>query len=376
MNTREVVCSIALSRLRGLGLLNARVLVDALGSAEAVFDHRHELLAHVPDARPRLLNAFAHADEALGEAERELEFVLSKHLKVYTLTEDDYPQRLKECPDAPLALFGCGTADLNAQRIVSVVGTRRCSEYGREVCRNFVADLSRRCPDVVVVSGLAYGIDICAHRAALDHGLSTVGILAHGLDTIYPSMHRGTAAEMVQGNGGLLTEYGCGTVPEKGNFVRRNRIVAGLCDACVVVESLAKGGSLITAEAAMAYNRDVFAFPGRVYDENSGGCNKLIRDNRASLILCAEDLLHAMGWPDVLENKSEKRTAQQDLFVELSDEEKTVAEVLKSVDDMHVNQLSVCTNIPYSRLVTLLFDMEVKGLLKVLGGARYRLVHK
>ena len=206
--------------------------------------------------------------------------------------------------------------------------------------------------------------------------MATVGVLAHGLDNIYPSMHRQTAAEMVQQGGGLLTEYTTNTEPEKMNFVRRNRIVAGLCDACIVVESSEKGGSLITAELALDYNRDVFAFPGRVYDGNSKGCNNLIRKHQATLLTNAEDLLDAMGWNDTSNNASKQKAIQPDLFPTLSDEEQTLLNTLKNVDDKHVNQMTIETNIPYSRASMILFDLEMKGLVKALGGARYRLVRQ
>lgn len=375
MDAQEIISTIALTKLRGLGLLNARTLMDTLGSATEVFAHRKDIVSLIPDASQRLIAALADTGSALKTAEEEMEFIEAKHLKALTLNDENYPQRLKECEDAPLVLYSCGTADLNSQRIISIVGTRKCSEYGREVCENFIADLKRYYPDTLIVSGLAYGIDICAHRAALDNGMSTVGVLAHGLDTIYPSMHRKTAADMVHQQGGLLTEYTTHTTPEKGNFVRRNRIVAGMCDACIVVESSQRGGSLITAELALEYNREVLAFPGRVYDECSKGCNNLIRSQQATLITCAEDLLQAMGWKNPLAKAPKQKAVQQDLFPELTDEERTIVNTLKNVDDKHVNQIAIDTNIPYARVSMLLFDLEMNGIVKALGGARYRLTH-
>lgn len=375
MDTQEIISTIALTKLKGLGLLNARTLMDTLGSATEVFAHRKDIVSLIPDASQRLIAALADTGSALKTAEEEMEFIEEKHLKALTLYDENYPQRLKECEDAPLVLYSCGTADLNSQRIISIVGTRKCSEYGREVCQNFIADLKRYYPDTLIVSGLAYGIDICAHRAALDNGMSTVGVLAHGLDTIYPSMHRKTAADMVHQQGGLLTEYTTHTTPEKGNFVRRNRIVAGMCDACIVVESSQRGGSLITAELALEYNREVLAFPGRVYDECSKGCNNLIRSQQATLITCAEDLLQAMGWKNPLEKAPRQKAVQQDLFPELTDEERAIVNTLKNVDDKHVNQIAIDTNIPYARVSMLLFDLEMNGIVKALGGARYRLTH-
>ena len=376
MNSQEIIAAIALTKLTGLSLLNARILMDALGSASEVFAHRKDIVSLIPDASKRLVEAFADVDEAMKIAEEEMAFIEQKRLKVFTLLDEDYPQRLKECEDAPLVLYYCGSANLNSQRIINIVGTRKCSEYGREVCNNFIADLKRYYPDTLIVSGLAYGIDVCAHRAALDNGMATVGVLAHGLDTIYPSMHRKIAADMVHQQGGLLTEYTTHTTPEKVNFVRRNRIVAGLSDACIVVESSARGGSLITAELAMEYNRDVFAFPGRVYDEHSQGCNNLIRRQQATLITCAADLLDAMGWENPLAKASKPQAVQQELFPDLTDEERALVNTLKSVDDKHINQIAIDANIPYSRASMILFDLEMKGIVKALGGARYKLIHQ
>lgn len=375
MDTQEIISSIALTKLKGLSLLNARTMLEALGSASEVFAHRKDIVSLIPEASQRLVSAFADVDEAMRFAEAEMEFIENKRLKVFALLDEDYPQRLRECEDAPLVLYGCGNFNLNTQRIISVVGTRKCSEYGKEVCNNFIADLKRYYPDALIVSGLAYGIDVCAHRAALDNGMSTVGVLAHGLDTIYPSMHRQVAAEMVHQQGGLLTEYTTQTTPEKGNFVRRNRIVAGLCDACIVVESSERGGSLITAELALDYNRDVFAFPGRVYDEYSRGCNNLIRHQRATLLTCAADLLDAMGWENPLAETSKPKAVQQELFPDLTDEERALVNTLKNVDDKHINQIAIDANISYSRASMILFDLEMKGVVKALGGARYKMMY-
>lgn len=376
MNTQEIICAIALTKLKGLSLLNARTLLDAMGSASEVFAHRKDIVGMIPDASPRLQEALGQMDAAVKAAEGEMRFLEEKKLRAFTLQDEDYPQRLKECEDAPLVLYYCGTANLNSLRIINIVGTRKCSEYGKDVCRNFIADLKRYYPDTVIVSGLAYGIDICAHKAALENGMSTVGVLAHGLDTIYPSMHRQTAAEMVHQGGGLLTEYTTQTRPEKMNFVRRNRIVAGLCDACVVVESSAKGGSLITAELASSYNRDVFAFPGRVYDESSKGCNNLIKRHQATLLTNAEDLVEAMGWHNPLAKEQRVEVVQQELFPELNEEERMLVEVLKDVDDKHINQIAVEANVAYARASMVLFDLEMKGIVKALGGARYRLARR
>lgn len=373
MVNQEIIFSIALSKLKGLSVLNARILLDAMGSASEIFAHRKDILQMIPHASQRLQDALTRMDEVIDEAKAEAEFIEKNRIKALTLASSEYPQKLKECEDAPLVLYLCGDTDLNRQRVISIVGTRKCSEYGREVCRQFISELKRYYPDTLIVSGLAYGIDICAHRSALDNGMDTVGVLAHGLDTIYPSMHRTTAADMVRHGGGLLTEYTTRTKPDKMNFVHRNRIVAGICDACIVVESSAKGGSLITAELASNYNRDVFAFPGRIYDECSAGCNSLVKRHQATLLTNVEDLIETMGWHNPLAEDSHKKVVQQELFPELNEEEAALVNALKNVDDKHINQIVIDSNIPYSRASMILFDLEMKGLVKALGGARYRM---
>ncbi len=372
---QELIYAIALTKLRSLSQINARMLFEAAGSATEVFVNRKDLRSLVPEANERLMHALDNVDEALAIAEKEMQFISSKKVKAMVMTDDAYPKRMLECTDAPLVLYGYGNVDFNRAHVLNIIGTRKCSEYGKELCSNFVAELKQLMPDVLIVSGLAYGIDINAHRAALANGMDTVGVLAHGLDNIYPSLHRPTAIEMVHNGGGLLTEYTTCTTPEKGNFVRRNRIVAGICDACVVVESAAHGGSLITAGLAIDYNRDVFAFPGRVYDESSAGCNNLIKKHEAALITCAEDFAIAMGW-HVPNAKKKKEAIQQELFPNLSADEQKIVSALSLADDKHINQISIDTNISFNQASMILFDLEMKGIIKALGGARYRLVRK
>ena len=270
-------------------------------------------------------------------------------------------------------LYYLGHANLNAPRIVSIVGTRKATEYGKDLCRQFVKGLHDVYPDTVIVSGLAYGVDINSHRAALEQGMPTVAVLAHGLDTIYPSAHRQTAVKMLE-QGGLLTEYMSQTPGDKGNFVRRNRIVAGLSVATVVVESAAKGGALITADLAGEYNREVCTFPGRIYDEYSAGCNHLIHSQKAHLITSVDDFLDCIGWPNP---KKEKNNAsrQQELFPQLSDEEQRIVRSLEKVESKQINQIAIETNIPFAITSATLFELELKGIVKVLGGARYRLLN-
>ena len=266
-----------------------------------------------------------------------------------------------------------GTANLNSLHIINLVGTRHATEYGRDICQRFISELHEIMPDVLIVSGLAYGIDINAHRAALQYGMNTVGVLAHGLDRIYPAVHRRTAAEMLN-HGGLLTEYPSGTNPDRQNFIKRNRIVAGMSDATIVVESAAKGGALITADIAESYNRDCFAFPGRIGDEFSIGCNALIRNNRATLLQSAEELVKAMNW-DYTPASSPREGIQRQLFPDLTPEEELVTSQLeKNPDGLQINTIVVNTNIPINRMTGILFEMEMKGIVRALAGGVYKLV--
>lgn len=369
MCTDERVCSLALTLCTGVGHIGARRLVAEMGSAVEVFRYRTELPDRLPEVSPAVVAALDNP-AAFARAEQEIAFVEKNHLTCLTYHDEAYPSRLRECEDAPVALFFKGQADLNRLRLVAMVGTRQATEYGKQFCADFVHDLAALCPDVVVVSGLAYGIDIHAHRAALSAHLPTVAVLAHGLDRIYPFVHRKTAVDMLQ-QGGLLTEFMSGTNPDRHNFVSRNRIVAGMTDATVVVESAAKGGSLITAELATGYGRDCFAVPGRVKDAASVGCNQLIRDNRAALIENADDFVKAMGWAV---GEVRPQAVQRSLFLELSEEEMAVVQLLSKQGDLHINTLVVQSGIPIQRMSALLFELEMKGVLKAWVGGVYHLL--
>lgn len=373
MNNDERLCSIALTLCPGIGHIGAKRLVDGMGSAVEVFRMRKELPDVLPGVNPAVVMALDCPD-AFRRAERELEFVEKNRLSCLTLKDEAYPSRMRECEDAPLVLFFKGNTDLNRLHMVSIVGTRRATDYGKQFCADFLRDLSELLPDALVVSGLAYGIDIHAHRAALANNLSTVAVLAHGLDRIYPYVHRKTAVDMLA-SGGLLTEFLSETNPDRHNFVSRNRIVAGMCDATLVVESAAKGGSLITADLAEGYHRDCFAVPGRVMDVASAGCNQLIRDNKAALIQSAEDFVKAMGWMPAPSSASDKPQAvQRHLFPELSEDEERIVHILSRQGDMHINTLVVEADISIHRMTALLLELEMKGVVKALVGGVYRLL--
>lgn len=373
IDPKEVLHCLALQQMPGVGIISARSLYDVFNNATDVFARRSDLVHYTHPAQRKLINML-DCPEAFRRAEQEMEFAEKGGIQCITIGDRRYPSRLRECPDAPLVLFHKGNTDLNALRVVSIVGTRNATDYGRQLCNDFIHDLKELCPGTLIVSGLAYGIDIASHRASLAQGLPTVGVLAHGLDRIYPAVHRKTAIEMLE-QGGLLTEYMSGTNPDRQNFVQRNRIVAGMCDAAIVVESAAKGGALITAGLASDYHRDCFAFPGRVGDNHSIGCNALIRDNKAALILSAEDFVKAMCWETALADKLAPVAVQRQLFLDLSPEEEAlVAALAKHEDGLQINILVVETDIPINRASALLFELEMKGVVRALAGGVYKVV--
>lgn len=310
--------------------------------------------------------------EAIAHAQKELDFIEKHHIALYYYKDDNYPYRLAQCPDAPLLLYAKGSVNVNPKHAVSVVGTRMPSERGKDWCRQFVLDLASQVPDLTIISGLAYGIDVTAHKAAMEAGIPTIIIPAHGLDRIYPAVHRNVAVQALN-NGGILTEYTTGTEPERHNFVARNRIVAGIADAVVVVESKAKGGSLITAQMAQDYNRDVFALPGRFNDNNSEGCNHLIKTQRAQLITSAEDIVQAMQWQTIC--KQPIQMSMVDLLTDLTDLQRDILTKLsESEDGWHVNQLVMELQLPYNHVASELMMMELNGMVKSLPGGSWRRV--
>lgn len=363
--------------LTRLSYFNLNMMVDLyreMGSATAIIEHRKDLRQIVPEISGKVMEALGDVETVRPRAEEELAYDESHGIRAICLNDDDYPARLKECPDAPLMLFYKGTADLNARRIINIVGTRHATPYGEDLIRRFVADLGILCPGIVVVSGLAYGIDICAHRHALRNGVETIGVLAHGLDDLYPPHHRDVANEMVK-QGGLLTEFMTRTNADKLNFVRRNRIIAGISDACVLVESAAKGGGLITTRISKDYYRDVFAFPGPVGAVYSEGCNRLIRDNGAALITSADDFVKAMRWDDDAKVAAARQAGiARTLFPELTDDERKIVDVLRQTNDLQLNIISVKTALPMGTLSSLLFGLEMKGVVKPYAGGTYHLL--
>lgn len=374
MDDKEITATLALTRINYFSLSGLTLMYREAGSARAIVENRNNIREMFPDAPERLTAGLRKIDEAMKRAEAEMEFCRKHRIEPLTMNDPRYPARLRECDDAPLLLFHRGNADLNPQRVICIVGTRHCTAYGRDMVSRFVRELKVICPNVLIVSGLAYGIDINAHRCALQNGYDTVGVLAHGLDQLYPPRHRETAVQMTS-QGGLLTEYFTQTNADKVNFVRRNRIVAGMSDACILVESAARGGGLITARLARDYNRDVFAFPGRAGDTYSEGCNNLIRSNGAALISSAQDFAEAMGWDDDARlGKTRQKGIERQLFPQMSPEETIVADALQKQNDMQINMISVKTNLPIAKITALLFDMELKGVVRPMAGGQYHLM--
>lgn len=366
----QLLYQIALNFIEDIGPIRAKQLISHFGNAEAIFKESTQALSKLPSIGAERAAAIKKR-EVLEKADKEVAFIESKNIKTYFYTDPTYPYRLKECADAPLMLYGLGNLHPDAGHFIAIVGTRKPTDRGKINTERLVKEIGERISNLTIISGLAYGIDICAHRAALEAGIPTIGIPAHGLDTIYPSSHRNTAAQMLE-SGGILTEFCSGTIPDAGNFVRRNRIIAGLADAVIVVESKEKGGSLITANYANGYNRDVFAFPGRPEDKESAGCNQLIKRNIAALIENADDLIRYMNWDLIAQNK---QPVQTQLFDELTDTERRILEQLRSHGDgLHINELALLLQMPFSSISAELITMEFKGLVRALPGSIYRAV--
>ncbi len=366
----EHLYTLALTRIGFFNPVNMLQLYKMAGSATAIYESRHSISDIAPLCPPRLAEALSDWGEPLQRATAEMEFMERHGISAIAFNDDDYPQRLRECNDAPVILYYKGVVNLNCQHIINIIGTRHATTYGQDMVRRLLSELRLLCPDVLIVSGLAYGIDICAHREALANGFDTIGVLAHGLDQIYPPRHRDTAYEMLQ-HGGLLTEFMSQTNADKQNFVRRNRIVAGMSDATVLVESASKGGGLITCSIARSYSRDVFAFPGAVGARYSEGCNSLIRDNGAALITSAADLVSAMGWAGA---EAKPAAIERQLFPSLSEEEQHIVSFLQQCGDQQLNVISVRTGMPISQLSALLFQLEMKGVVKPMAGGNYHLL--
>lgn len=363
-NNDDLLYKIALTQVKDIGAKKARALLTYFGSIENIFNASAKELKQVPGLGAKVRQI--RDEEALEKAAKEVNYIKKNNIIPLWIQDEAYPNRLKQCLDAPVILYYKGNGNLNAGKMVAVIGTRLNTDYGDRICEELIKGLSGM-EDIVIVSGLAYGIDAIAHRYALKNGLPTIGVVGHGMDRIYPSSNKQLANDMLQ-QGGMLTEFVSGTIADRQNFPMRNRIVAGITDVTVVVESDIDGGGLITARIAASYNREVAAYPGRVTDSKSSGCNELIRTNTAAMITCAEDLIELMNW------KSNKpKAVQKQLFIELTEDERKVVDILQQKESAHADELYHATGTTASQLAATLLQLEMQGIIKALPGKQYRM---
>lgn len=361
----ELLYEVALTLIPGIGDVNAKKLIAYCGGAEAVFEEKRKNLLNIPGIGERTVESIV-SQNVLQRAERELNFADRNGIRILYYLNSDYPRRLQHCYDSPVIIYCKGNTDLNVEKIVGVVGTRNVTDYGKTLTEKLIQDLVD--DDVLVVSGLAYGVDTCAHKAALKNNLTTAAVLAHGFQTIYPSANASLSRKMIESGGCLLTEHISGTEPDKENFPKRNRIVSGMIDCLVVVESAAKGGALITAEIANNYDREVFAFPGRIGDTYSEGCNKIIKTNKANLLTNVDDLRYIMRWND--DRKIQPK--QMRMFREFNQEEQKVMDVFGDDNIVYLDKIITDTMLSPTKIASVLLSLEFDGILAALPGKRYQ----
>ena len=366
MNETELYYLLALQKVEGVGDIIAKKLLTHCGNAAAIFTTKTSQLAAIDGIGSVLISKLKNKS-IFAKAEAELNYIKNNGITVSYFQDETYPERLKHCIDGPLLLFSSGKIDFNNRKIISIVGTRNITSYGTEFCKNLISDLAPLNP--IIVSGFAYGVDIVAHQAAMENDLQTIGIVAHGLDQIYPSSHKKYVSKMEQ-NGGFMTEYWSGTNPEKENFVKRNRIVAGISEATIVIESAIKGGSLITANLANDYNRDVFAVPGRTSDKLSLGCNNLIKTQKANLLTSAADLVYILNW-DI---EKTTRSVQKKLFITLENEEQKIYDYLLKSGKEILDIIALECDFPIYKLSGILLNMELKGVVRPLPGKLFEAI--
>lgn len=362
--TEQKLYEIALTLIPYIGVVNGKKLVAYCGGAEAVFCENKNALRQISGIHENVINGI-DSKEVMTRAEEEMMFIEKNGIKPLFYLDKDYPKRLQHCHDSPMMLYYKGNADLNAEKTVGIVGTRNITDYGRYVVEKLIEDLAT--DNVMIISGLAYGVDAAAHRAALKYDLATVGVLGHGMQTIYPAENRKLSTNMIE-KGGILTEFVSGTQPDRENFPKRNRIVAGMIDCLVVIESALKGGAMITAEIANSYDREVFAMPGRVGDIYSEGCNQLIKTNKANLLVNAADIRYVMRW-DV---DTKVVAKQMRLFRDFSEDEKKVMDVFAENNVVHIDDIIIGTDLSPSKIASILLSLEFDGVLTALPGKRYQ----
>jgi DNA processing protein len=366
MKEQDLFHLLALQQIEGVGDIMAKKLINHCGSASAVFETKHSQLAGIDGIGSVLLRNLKNKS-VFEKAEQELQFIKANKIDVAYFQDENYPDRLKHCIDGPVLLFSSGNIDLKNKKIISIVGTRQITSYGMEFCRKLIEDLAPLEP--VIVSGFAYGVDIFAHQLAIEHNLQTIGVVAHGLNQIYPKNHKKYVAKVEQ-NGGFMTEFWSSANPEKENFVRRNRIVAGISEATIVIESADRGGSLITANIANDYNRDVFAVPGRTTDKYSQGCNNLIKTQKANLLTSAADLVYILNW----EIQSKANPVQKQLFVTLEPDEQKVYDYLLKTGKELMDIIALRCDFPIYKISGMLLNMELKGVIRPLPGKLFEAI--
>jgi DNA processing protein len=366
--TDDLLYQLALTEVPNVGLVQAKILAQCFGEAQKIFKATQSTLEKIEgigEVRARSIKRFTD----FSHAQMEIKFIEKFNIRQLFITDKQYPQRLLHCYDSPTILFYKGTADLNAAKVVAIVGTRSHTEYSKKITDELVQELSAH--EILIISGMAFGVDAFAHKAAVKNKLATVGVLGHGLDQIYPPEHAGLAKEIMKHGGGLLSEFRSNTTPDKHNFPTRNRIVAGMSDATVVVESGIKGGSMVTAELANGYNRDVFAFPGKITDSKSAGCNYLIKSNKAILLTDAQQLMEMMGWEENRQRAIGNR--QKEIFIELSKEEKIIVDILNEKETVHIDEINLRSGLSTTTAVAAILNLELRNVVSALPGKMYKL---
>jgi len=368
MNTdQELICSIALGMVPAVGDINARKLISHLGSASAVFKESYRNLIKIQGIGKKIASHLC-SKEFIEKATEELMFIRKHNIDIKRYDDQDYPARLKECPDSPILIYVKGNADLNKEKIISIVGTRNITHQGKDICKSLIHDLACEFPEIIIISGLAYGVDITAHKTALKENLKTVAVLGHGFGTIYPSVHLGVAKQIIS-QGALITDFPSFEAPERNNFLKRNRIIAGISDATLVIESGRKGGAMVTADIALSYNREVLAVPGSPGAPCSEGCNLLIKSNRAALIESADDIYYALNWL-----RSNNETKQKKLFPEnLSPLEQKIFHLINENKELSSDKISQSMGKPLHQLSSALLKLEFSGFIESIPGQIYRL---
>ncbi|HWR32603.1 MAG TPA: DNA-processing protein DprA [Chitinophagaceae bacterium] len=364
----DLLYQMALTLIPNIGPVQAKILLQHC-NAEEIFHAKKAYLEKIEGIGP-IRAASITAFKDFSKAEEEIKFIEKYKIRTLFLTDNDYPQRLLNCYDSPTLLYYKGEADLNSSKIIAIIGTRSHTDYAKQVTEKLVKELAEQ--NVTIISGLAFGVDAIAHKAAMKNNLPTVGVLAHGLDQIYPYEHSGLAKEMIKHSGGLLTEFRSKTKPDKHNFPTRNRIVAGMSDATVVIETGIKGGSMITAELANGYNKDVFALPGKVTDTKSAGCNYLIKNNKAMLLTDGKEILEVMGWEDNTKRLKEKKR-QREIFIELSADEKIIIGILNEKEMAGIDEINLKSGLSSSAVAAAILNLELQNVMVSLPGKLYRL---